>query len=123
MTRSHPEQILQRQVAQFLALALGGSAWFSTIPLGGGGKVRGAILRGLGTKDGLPDILVVDSGRALWIELKAKRGTVSPAQRECHAALHRARSSTAICRSLGEVIAFLHHEGVPLKVAHTGTAG
>lgn len=123
MRHNRLEQMLQRQIADFLRVGLGGSAWFTCFPAGGGGRLRGAILAGMGLKPGVPDLLIIDAGRALWIELKTPKGSVSPVQKECHSHLALARSTVAVCRSLEDVIAFLHREGVPLKVAHTGTAG
>ena len=114
MRRSQPEQALQRQVAQFLTLALDGNSWFSSMPLGGGGRLRGAILHGLGVKRGLPDVLVVNDGRAIWLELKAAKGRLSPGQQECHAALASARCTVAVVRSLDDVIEALQRAGVPL---------
>lgn len=116
MRRAQPEQALQRQVVQFLAVALEGNSFFTTIPLGGGGRLRGAILHGLGVKRGLPDVLVINDGRAIWLELKAKRGFVSEAQRGCHAALASARCPVAVVRSLDDVIEALQRAGVPLRV-------
>lgn len=115
MKHAQPEQALQRQIAQFLAVALDGNSWWSSMPLGGGGRLRGAILHGLGVKPGLPDMVVVNDGRAIWLELKAAKGHVSPAQQECHAALARARCPVAVVRSLDEAIEALQQAGVPLR--------
>ncbi len=115
--RARPEQALQQQVAQYLTYALGGSAWFTCFPSGGGGLMRGKILRGMGLKAGVPDILILDGGRTLWIELKAKRGYLSPVQIETIKAIHHAGGIVDICRSLDEVIAFLELYGVPLKAS------
>ena len=117
MTRRAPEQALQRQIAQFLDVALGGTAWYGAIPLGGGGRVRGAILHSTGTKEGTPDMCVVDAGRVLFLELKSPKGRVSPAQEACHRALRRAGAPVYIIRSLDEAIAALRQAGVPLRVA------
>ncbi len=115
--RRAPEQALQRQIAQFLDAALGGSAWYSTIPLGGGGRVRGAVLRAAGTKAGIPDMLVVDAGRVIWLELKAPKGRLSVDQIVCHQELRHARCAVYVVRSLDEAIASLRMAGVPLRVA------
>ena len=42
--RKQPEADFQQQVFAYLASALDGDSWFSAIPLGGGGAVRGAAL-------------------------------------------------------------------------------
>jgi hypothetical protein len=114
---TYAEHVFHKQVAQFLTFALGGAAFFSTIPLGGGGRLRGAMLKGVGVKPGLPDILILDGGRALWLELKSTHGKVSAAQRDTHALLRRAKSPVGVVRNLDEVITFLRFHGVPLRIA------
>lgn len=115
--RRTPEQDLQRQIAQFLAIGLAGNSWWSTIPLGGGGKVRGAILRGMGAKKGMPDLLIINDGKAIWIEVKSYTGAVSEAQKRCHTELRRARCSVYVVRSLDDVIAALTECGVPMRAS------
>jgi hypothetical protein len=117
MARRAPEQALQRQIAQFLDVALAGNAWYSTIPLGGGGRVRGAILRGMGVKEGTPDMIILDAGRAIFLELKSLKGRVSPAQQVCHKSLRRAGCAVYVIRSLDETIIALRECGVPLRIA------
>ena len=78
-------------------IALPEGFWFTTFPAGGGGKVRGAQLKAAGLKPGVPDILVcggyedishnVHQKDVLWLELKAKDGTLSQVQKSCHAEL------------------------------------
>ena len=124
-TRKHPEQIFQRGVADFLKLALPfPDAWFTTIPAGGGGKTRGAILKGMGYKAGTPDMLVIwkprhwkaDEGSfAIWLELKSVGGKLSKAQKQCRDALVAAGCYWALCRSLEDVEKALRRFGVPLR--------
>jgi VRR-NUC domain-containing protein len=120
--RAAPEQILQRQVFEFLTVALSPPAWFTSIPAGGGGRVRGAILKATGYKPGSPDILIVYNGRAYFLELKApKTGRVSPAQWETHHLLTAAGCPVATCRSLDEVMALFGPKGpwwpIPVRIA------
>lgn len=110
-----PEQALQRGVAELLSVALGGVAWFSAFPAGGGGLMRGKILKGMGLKPGVPDVLILDAGRAYWLELKAPKGTVTQAQKHCHAALGRAGCQVAVIRSLDDVLPMLRNWGIALK--------
>jgi len=112
---------LQRQIAQFLAVGLAGNSWFSAFPLGGGGKVRGAILRSMGTKEGTPDLIVINDGRAIFLEVKSYTGAVSEAQKRCHAELRRARCPVYVVRSLDEVVNALTASGVPLRAMVDGT--
>jgi hypothetical protein len=113
--RSAPEQRLQRAVAEYLAWALDPPAWFSAFPAGGGGQMRGLILKGLGLKAGVPDILIVHRGRAWWIELKSVKGSVSAVQNSVHGALSDAGCDVKVCRTLDDVRASLALWGIPTR--------
>jgi hypothetical protein len=60
MTRSIPEQQIQRAAFEHLALR-GASAMFAFHPANGGWRSRAeaAILRGMGVRAGVPDIIAV----------------------------------------------------------------
>ena len=98
----HPELALQRQVVEYLNVVLVG-AWVTHFPAGGGGRIRGALLKSAGLRAGVPDILIIVDGRARWIELKTKRGRLSEAQRDTHDALLRAGCGVAVCHDIDEV--------------------
>ncbi len=108
------ELTLHKAVAQYLTAALPDNAWFTTFPLGGGGRLHGARIKAMGTRRGTPDVLVVIDGKAIFLELKSDKGSVSPAQRETIAALRRAGAAVFVCRSLADV--HLNLAGwIPLK--------
>lgn len=117
MTRKRPEQDFHKAVADFLAVALGGAAWWTTFPAGGGGVERGRVLQRAGLKPGCPDVLVIDGGRAIWLELKAPNGRLSDVQKECHKDLHHAGSAVHVVRTIEELIIALRCAGVPLRIA------
>lgn len=119
--RSQPEQKLQRQVAEYLSWALVPPAWFTSIPAGGGGEMRGRILRGTGYRAGTPDLLIVYDGRAYFLELKSAKGVLSEIQRETHAVLKRAGCCVAVCRSLDDVRALFGPAGPwwPIPIRET----
>ncbi len=117
---NYSEAALQRQIVGFLGWALKSPAWYTTIGHGGGGQMRGMILKGMGLKAGVPDLIIVHDGRAFWLELKA--GTsLSAVQREIHASLDAAGSKVATCRSLDDVIAALTSWGIPLRTETVAT--
>lgn len=109
------EDDLHRQVVAFLRLALppnavlhhssnesdGTPAWY---------RKRAA----KGTRAGWPDLEIAYRGRMIFIELKTKRGRLTPSQAECHAELTLAGAVVKVCRSLEEVEAFLS-QLIPLK--------
>lgn len=116
MKRSQPEQALQRQVVQFLALALDGNSTFLHVPNGGLRSLSEARrFKEMGVRAGAPDLLVICDGRAIWLEMKSGTGRVSDVQAAFHEELRRARSPVAVCRSLDDVIAALVAAGVPLR--------
>ena len=122
--RKTDEQKLQTAVAQYLRLALPfPDAWFTAIPAGGGGKVRGAILKGMGYRAGAPDMLVIYKWLPpIWLELKSATGRLSKAQEQCRDDLIAAGCKWALCRSINDVEHALTRFGVPLR-ATVGTLG
>lgn len=110
-----PEERLQRSVAAYLAVALPNDAVYMAIPLGGGGRLRGAILTGMGARAGSPDMLIAYKSHVLMIELKSSTGRVSREQKAFHALLDRAGIPTSVCRSLPDVIHSLMEFGIPLS--------
>jgi len=111
--RANPEQSLQRAVATYLARVLAAPTFFTAIGHGGGGKLRGAILKGMGMRAGVPDLLIIDRGKCLWIELKAGKGALSPEQVAVHQWLVAAGASVVVCRSIDDVRDRLEVWGVP----------
>jgi hypothetical protein len=117
-SRRHAEDDLQRQIIQYLTIALPPNAVVFHIPNGGlRSKTSAARLKGLGVTAGVPDLLVVWHGRALFIELKASRGVVSAAQKAMARRLIYCGAEVMCCRSLAEVEAALREATVPLKAS------
>ena len=113
--RSHPEQSLQTHVAGLLSWLLPDEVAWTAIGHGGGGKMRGAILKGMGLKAGWPDILILYQKRAHFVELKARTGTLSPEQRAVHRSIVLAGSTVATCKSVEEVKMILEVWGIPMR--------
>lgn len=100
---NRPEQAFQRGVVEYLKVALPPDAWWSYFPMGGGGKLRGAINKSLGARAGTPDILIVWRGTASWFELKSSKGRLSAAQDNCHMLLRNAGSYVYTVRTIKEI--------------------
>jgi len=114
--RKHLEDDLQRAVMQFLDLALPPDGVAFAVPNGGKRHAREAArMRGMGVKAGIPDIAICLRGRALFIELKAKRGIQSVAQREMQQKLEYCGAVVCLARSVEEVEAALRRWAVPLR--------
>lgn len=113
--RREPETVLHIAVAHYLDLALPEGFLHTCFPSGGGGAVRGAKLKARGLKAGMPDHVVFahtgvegyEGNTVLWLELKAKRGQPSQAQKDMHPQLRAIGHQVEVVRTLDEVEAVL----------------
>lgn len=115
------EYAIQCAVVGYLTLALPkgcGVAW-TCHPSGGGGHVRGAMLKRAGLRPGWPDLELYHDGRAFFIEMKTDKGRLSKAQTECHADLWAAGCHVAVCRSVDDVTRILRSWGIPNRIERT----
>jgi hypothetical protein len=111
--RAQPEAQIQRAVIEHLAWRARPGVWWTHIPLGGlRSKVEAAILRGLGTARGTPDLLIVADGKAHFLELKSARSRVTSEQRACHGALRAAGATVAVATGVDAAIAQLKDWGL-----------
>jgi VRR-NUC domain len=103
--RRHPEDDIQRAVFEHLAVR-GASDVFAFHPANGGwrSRIEAAILKGLGVRPGVPDVIAIKAGRAYAIELKAPGGRVTEAQRSAQAALRAAGAAVAVAHGLDAAI-------------------
>lgn len=121
--RQGPEAALHRAVADFLAKSLRPPTWWSTFPAGGGGIVRGAKLKAMGLRAGVPDLLIFHPQFVMGMaagcivvgaELKAGKNGTSDEQDETMADLMVAGAHCGVCRSIEDVAALLRRHGVPV---------
>jgi hypothetical protein len=82
--------------------------WWTHILLGGlRSKIEAAILCGLGTARGTPDVLIVADGEAHFLELKSAAGYVASEQHACHEALRVAGAEVAAAHGIDQALAWL----------------
>jgi len=110
------EAQLHRSVADLFGRILRPPTIWTTIPSGGGGKIRGAQLKAMGLKPGWPDLIVLHPGKywtiVLGIELKAG-SSQSPEQKAVERQFLECNASYDVCKSLDDVIYALQVAGVP----------
>jgi hypothetical protein len=88
--RARPEQIIQRAVFDHLRTRAARGVFAFHVPNGGYRKpIEAAILKGLGVKAGVPDVIALHQGRVYGLELKAAGGSATPKQLETIAAWKR----------------------------------
>lgn len=112
------------QVALCDYLALGGRKdlhWFA-IPNGGHRHIRQAAkLKAEGVRPGSPDMcFILPEGRTGWLELKTKRGSLSPAQREFRDKAQALGHVWAVAKDIDEAIRVISDWGV-LRSAYART--
>jgi hypothetical protein len=92
----------------------GAPAVFAFHPANGGwrSRVEAAILKGMGVRAGVPDIIAIKGGRCYALELKAAGGRLTPVQRDAHAALVAAGAAVAVAYGLDDALAQLEAWGL-----------
>lgn len=126
LKRRTPEQDFHKRVAQLLDTVLIAPAFYTTFPAGGGGKIRGAILKSMGLKPGMPDLLVFWSDarpdgtrpHILGLELKSKTGSLSKEQKAISFAMHANGMHYEVCRGEEDVIRALSLHGCSFVTLH-----
>ena len=97
MTRRRPEQQIQRALADHLRLrAQPNVFWFACENGGYRTAIEAAILKSCGVKRGVPDLILIKSGRTFGLELKAPNGRLSPAQEAAHEEMRAAGAEVAV---------------------------
>ena len=100
---------------QFLDRALPQNAHYHHIPNSPRNKVAGAKLKRMGMKAGIPDFIIHYRAETLYVELKAPKGRLSPAQKAMHIELVMSGVNVMTeCRSVDALEANLSQH-MPLK--------
>jgi VRR-NUC domain len=111
--RAQLEAQWQRSLVEHLQRCARSDVWWCAIPNGGWrSPIEAAIMKGLGTRAGAPDLLIVRAGQPILIECKAPGRKLAPAQIECHEALRRASATVETSDNIDAALAFLRRLGV-----------
>ena len=97
--RAQPEHHFHVQVADLLTAldGRGGRFFWTTFPAGERrSAMAGARWKRIGVKTGMPDIMIWTKGKCIGLELKAKGGQISAAQRLTHELLLEHRVTTFV---------------------------
>lgn len=114
------EERFQRETALFFDFVLPRDAWWSHFPNGGHRHALvGASLKRQGTQAGAPDNLIIWQGKAHWVELKSRYGTLRASQQTTIPAIEAAGSPVVVARTLEDVAAALDAWGIPLRASLT----
>ncbi len=117
MKRAQPEMQIHKAIMSFLDSALP-STVRAFHPANGGRRdaKTGAMLKALGVKAGVADIVLVRQGGVMaFIEVKAGKGSSSPAQKEWQDWCGENGVPYAVVRSIGDVQAVLTDWNIELR--------
>jgi hypothetical protein len=102
------EQEVQRAIFDHLAWRAAPDAFVCHYPAGGFRRpAEAAILKGIGTLAGVPDLLAIHKGRCYALEIKTETGRVSDVQRTVHDRMRRAGAKVGVAFGLDEALAIL----------------
>jgi hypothetical protein len=111
--RQQPERALQIALVGHLQWRAPPDLWWAHYPSGGRrSRIAGAILKGMGARAGVPDLLIVSRGRLFAMELKSDRGRLSPVQRETHAAMRKAGVVIGVAGDIDQALDLLGEWGL-----------
>jgi hypothetical protein len=102
------EEALQRAVVEMVARECRPGVLVFHVPNGGQRvKAEAGRLKAMGTRAGIPDLVVLIDGRAYGLELKTARGRQNPAQKTMAETWRRAGCDYEIARTVTEARAVL----------------
>jgi hypothetical protein len=105
--------MIQRAVFDHLHVRCAPDVYAFHVPNGGArSPIEGAILKGLGMRAGVPDVLAIKDGRTYGLEVKTPGGRLSAAQRSAHVALRAAGATVATAWGLDDALKTLETWGL-----------
>ncbi len=111
--KSLSEDQIHRAVVQHLkARARPGVFFFHPANGGQRNKTEAARFVGLGVRAGVPDLIIMASGKIFALELKADKGRVTPIQKAVHQEMRAAGATVDVSWGLDEALAQLTEWGV-----------
>ena len=110
---SRPEYIIQRALFEHLRVRCAPGV-FAFHPANGGwrSRIEAAILKGLGVRAGVPDLIAIKDGHTYALELKRPGGRLTAAQNAAHAALRAAGAAVVTSYGLDDALAQLERWGL-----------
>jgi hypothetical protein len=113
MRRARPEDEIQRAVIAHFATRGARGTYLFAVPNGGvRSPIEAAIMRGLGTRPGTPDLFMIHRGKVFALELKTENGRATDAQFQAIEDLRAAGAHAEVCYGLDRALAVLEGWGL-----------
>jgi hypothetical protein len=111
-TRKRAEQYLQRAVVEHLTIRPAPGIFWCHYPAGGARRpIEAKIFKSISLKRGIPDLLLVKSGKLCALELKSERGRLSKVQKRCHDELRQAGAIVQVADNIDDAVSWLQKLG------------
>lgn len=105
MKRAQPEAAIQRAICRHLELrSVGGLVWFAVPNQGARNPRSAAILKGLGVKAGVSDLILLHAGTAYALELKVGKNKQTDSQKAFADAFVRAGGKSACVWNIDDAL-------------------
>lgn len=102
------EEAIHRAVVELLQVSARPGVFWTHMPAGElRTEATGRKLKAMGTKPGVPDLILVKDGHFYGLELKREEGRLSPAQISAHQELAKAGATVAVAYGLDDAIRVL----------------
>lgn len=112
-SRLKEEEAIHRAVVELLQVSARPGVFWTHMPAGElRAEATGRKLKAMGTKPGVPDLILVKDGHFYGLELKREEGRLSPSQIAAHEELRRAGASIAVAYGLDQSIEILKGWGL-----------
>jgi len=119
--RLQPEAAIQRAVFQHIAARGTPKLFAFAVPNGGyRRRIEAAVLKGMGLRPGVPDIIAIHEGRCFALELKAEGGRTTEMQQAAIASMEAAGVFCAVAEGLDRALTVLESWGLLRGVAGGG---
>src|SRR5262245_27424011 len=106
--RRRPEQDLQRAVLEHLELySVPNCDWFHVGNGGWRSPVEAKVLKSLGVRPGVPDLILIRDGQTFGLELKTEIGKLTSVQRTAHVLMRAAGAEVEVAYGIDEAIELL----------------
>lgn len=114
---ARPEEALQKAIVRFLGIALPPDSYMfaTTNQRGTRKKFEMGILKAMGARAGVPDLIILHRGKFFGLEVKAEKGRLSDRQASAADLIVAAGGYFSVVRSVEEVERCLRAWGVILR--------
>lgn len=109
MKRNSPEHKFQVALIDYLKIAGRPELHWFAVPNGGyRAKTEAMRLKNEGVRSGTPDLcFMLPDGKVAWLEMKATKGTLGPAQKEFRDIAYRLGHHWGVAKTIDEALEFL----------------